>query len=158
MRMIPPIERKTIVELLVQRKFPPVVLADLSGKRQPTGTTTLSRILRHEEIKGYRGELEALPENELQELFRTEQAKLIEEAQREEQLRFFHQPHAAADFDHWSKAEHWSLEELRSSVGPRLIVASKVRHSFRDTGVCAIRRIELYLGKSSLIPFPQQFF
>jgi molybdopterin converting factor small subunit len=127
--MIPPIERKAIVELLVQRKFPPMVLAGLSGKRQPTDTTTLSRILRHEEIKGYRGELEALPENELQELFRTEQAKLIEEAQREEQLRFFHQPHAAADFDHWSKAEHWSLEEavaLAMGKAPEIVSWPKI--------------------------------
>jgi hypothetical protein len=127
--MIPPIERKAIVELLVQRKFPPMVLAGLSGKRQPTDATTLSRILRHEEIKGYRGELEALPENELQELFRTEQAKLIEEAQREEQLRFFHQPHAAADFDHWSKAEHWSLEEavaLAMGKAPEIVSWPKI--------------------------------
>jgi len=109
--MNPSIERKAIIELLVRRKFPPMVLADLSGKRQPAGSTTLSRILRHDEIKSYRDKLEALPEIELQEHFRTEQAILIEEAHREEQLRFFHQPHAAADFDHWSKAEHWSLEE-----------------------------------------------
>jgi len=30
---------------------------------------------------------------------------------REEECEFFYQPDAAADFDHWSKAEYWSLDE-----------------------------------------------
>jgi hypothetical protein len=32
-------------------------------------------------------------------------------AEQEEGERFFNRPHANADFDHWSKAAHWTLDE-----------------------------------------------
>jgi hypothetical protein len=32
-------------------------------------------------------------------------------AEQEERERFFNQPRANADFDHWSKAAHWTLDE-----------------------------------------------
>jgi hypothetical protein len=35
----------------------------------------------------------------------------IEKARQEERGRFFNQPHAGADFEHWSKLAHWTLDE-----------------------------------------------
>jgi hypothetical protein len=32
-------------------------------------------------------------------------------AEREEQALFFNQPQAAADYVHWSKMAHWTLDE-----------------------------------------------
>lgn len=71
----------------------------------------MDRALRHEEKNKYRSKLESLPVDQLQSLYESEQANSLADMQREEDARFFNQPHAAADFDHWSKAEHWSLEE-----------------------------------------------
>jgi hypothetical protein len=127
--MVPPFHRKDTIGFLFRRKFPAVPLADLSTKPRPGGTTTLGRIVRHEEAKRYRDELESLPDHELQMLLEIEKAKFFEETQREEEARFFNQPHAAADFDHWSRAEHWSLEEavaLAMGKAPEAVSWSKI--------------------------------
>ena len=50
--------------------------------------------------------------------------------QREEDARFFNQPHANADFDHWSKAEHWSLDEaiaLALGKAPEIVSWDKIK-------------------------------
>lgn len=106
-----PFDRKEITELLVRLKFPPIVLASLSNQHQPKGATTLGRKLRNEEVTRYRSELQNLPTGQLQSLYETETAPMLAAMQREEDARFFNQPQAKADFDHWSKAEHWSLDE-----------------------------------------------
>jgi hypothetical protein len=60
-------------------------------------------------------ELSAKPPEELQELVDQERAKerreLTARAEREERERFFNQSDARADFEHWSKAAHWTLDE-----------------------------------------------
>ena len=67
------------------------------------------------EIEKYEAELRAIQPEELQSLYEKEQEKQrIEwqaEADREEAQRFFNQPGAEADFEHWSKAAHWVLDE-----------------------------------------------
>ena len=103
--------RKEIIEFLVLRKFRPLVLASLSAKLPRGGTTTLDRVLRHEEKNKYRSELESLPVDQLQSLYESEQENSLTDMLREEEARFFNQPQAKADFDYWSKAEHWSLDE-----------------------------------------------
>ncbi len=128
--MADPLGRKEIIEFLVLRKFRPLVLASLSAKLPPGGTTTLDRVLRHEEKNKYRSELESLPVDQLQSLYESEQANSLADMQREEDARFFNQPHAAADFDHWSKAEHWSLEEavaLAMGKAPELVSWVKIQ-------------------------------
>jgi hypothetical protein len=128
--MADPLGRKEIIEFLVLRKFRPLVLASLSAKLPPGGTTTLDRALRHEEKNKYRSELESLPVDQLQSLYESEQANSLADMQREEDARFFNQPHAAADFDHWSKAEHWSLEEavaLAMGKAPELVSWVKIQ-------------------------------
>jgi hypothetical protein len=63
----------------------------------------------------YREKLEALPATELEALYESEYAKAADElrakAEQDERERFFNQPWANADFTHWSKAAHWTLDE-----------------------------------------------
>jgi hypothetical protein len=122
--------RKDIVEFLVYRKFPSSILATLSDQPRPKGTTTLGRTLRHEEISRYRSELENLPSDQLQPLYEKETAAALADMQREEGARFFNQPHAKADFDHWSKTEHWSLDEaiaLALGKAPEIVSWDKIK-------------------------------
>jgi hypothetical protein len=111
-----PLDHKEIMEFLVHRKFSSMVLANLPSKPQPGGTATLSGFLRAEEMNRYRSELESLPVDQLQSLYESEQAKALADMQREEEARFFNQLHAKADFEYWSKAEHWSLDEAIALV------------------------------------------
>jgi hypothetical protein len=92
---------------------------------------------REQELKKYRAKLAALPANELQSLFKSEvakaQAEKVAELQRWEDARFFHQPSAKADFEHWSKAAYWSIEEavaLAMGKAPEL-VSSKTIQRYR---------------------------
>jgi hypothetical protein len=44
--------------------------------------------------------------------------------------RFFNQPYATADFDHWCKAEHWSLDEAIALVmgkAPEIVSWDKIK-------------------------------
>ena len=128
--------RKDIIEFLVYRKFRPVVLANLSAKPQPRATTTLGRMLRHEEMDRYRSELQDLPSDQLQSLYQSEQSHALADMQREEEARFFNQPHAAADFDHWCKTEHWSLDEaiaLAMGKAPEIVSWDKIKAYNRDS-------------------------
>ena len=87
-------------------------------------------MLRHEEIGRYRSELEDLPSDQLQSLYENETAAALADIQREEDARFFNQPHANADFDHWSKAEHWSLDEAIALVlgkAPEIVSWDKIK-------------------------------
>jgi hypothetical protein len=122
--------RHDIIEFLVRQKFPPTTLASSSNGAQPRGTTSLGRMLRHEEISRYRSELQSLTSDQLQPLYEKESAKALADMQREEGGRFFNQPHAAADFDHWSKAEHWSLDEaiaLAMGKAPESVSWEKIK-------------------------------
>lgn len=68
----------------------------------------------------YKNELKVLPGDELFALYKQIQAKYLEEIQakdeQQEQQRFFNQPHAKADFLHWSKATYWTLDEAIALV------------------------------------------
>jgi hypothetical protein len=92
--------------------------------------TTLDRVLRHEEKNKYRSELESLPVDQLQSLYESEQVNSLADMQREEEARFFNQPEAKADFDYWSKAEHWSLDEAIALVlgkAPEIVTWGKIK-------------------------------
>jgi hypothetical protein len=128
--MAQPTDDKNIIELLVRLKFPPTVLASLSNPLQPKGTTTLGRKLRSEEIARYRLELQNLPSDQLQSIYEAEIAPMLAAMQRDEDARFFNLPHAKADFDHWSKAEHWSLDEAIALVlgkAPEIVSWDKIK-------------------------------
>jgi hypothetical protein len=70
---------------------------------------------RAKRVAQYRAKLLALPSDELKVLVEEERekqrAELAAKTEREERERFFNQPLARADFDHWSKAAHWTLDE-----------------------------------------------
>jgi hypothetical protein len=128
--MAEPFDRKVIIEFLIRQKLPAIVLANLTSASQSRGTTTLGRITRQQEETRYRGELLALPDDELRALYESEVSKLIKQNEREEETRFFNQPHAMADFDHWSKAEHWSLDEavaLAMGKAPEVVSWAKIQ-------------------------------
>ena len=64
--MSTPLGRKDIIEFLIRRKFPPTVLATLPNGPRPDGSTTLGRMLRHQQMDQYRAELQTLPLEQLQ--------------------------------------------------------------------------------------------
>ena len=68
-----------------------------------------------EEIEKYRKELLSMPEENRKKLLKKELAKekreLKKKAADDEAKRFFNHPSADADFEHWSKASYWTLDE-----------------------------------------------
>lgn len=128
--MSTPLSSKDIIEFLIRRKFPPTVLASLPNGPRSNGTTTLGRALRHTEIDRYRAELQILSFERLQSLYAEESPKALADLQREEGLLFFNQHHATADFDHWCKAEHWSLDEAIALImgkAPEIVSWEKIK-------------------------------
>ena len=105
------------VEYLVKRKYPAVYHAiPVSLLSRPKSADELAyRAAQKEEMEAYRERLEAMSVNELNELVSEEKAR--EQAanqarlKQEEAERFYNQPWATADFDHWSKAAYWSHDE-----------------------------------------------
>jgi hypothetical protein len=105
------------VEFLLERRFGagaryadttfPVSLS--SGRRTRTDPDLAKRVAQ------YRAELLALPSEELEGLVEVERekqrAEFAAKIEREERQRFFNQPYARADFEHWSRAAHWTLDE-----------------------------------------------
>lgn len=104
-----------LIEFLLVRRFG--VAAKFTGlptirsidKRATTDPNFAHR------VAAYKEQLQKLPLEELQALVGTERekqkAEIAAKADREERERFFHQSHSVADFDHWSKAAHWTLDE-----------------------------------------------
>lgn len=106
------------VEYLVGRKFPDWKTVRKSASIPnfgPGGIPHDYQAKRLEEIKAYQAELGAKSPEDLMVLYQEEKAKEAKEyqekAEREEKQRFFNQPSAKADFEHWSKAVYWSLDE-----------------------------------------------
>jgi hypothetical protein len=68
-----------------------------------------------ERVEAYKAELAALSVEELVARYNAEKQReydaAIAKAEQEERERFFNQPHAAANFDYWSKMAHWTLDE-----------------------------------------------
>jgi hypothetical protein len=118
---------KDRAEYLVLRRFPYARSIDFppslnSGRNQ--GPTPEMR----QALASYRAELATLTPEELTARYDAEQQRNYEEiaakAEKEERERFFNQPHAAANFVHWSKMAHWSLDEavaLSFGKAPELV-------------------------------------
>lgn len=103
---------------LVQRRFPfhkilqvPTPLTSRGGVK----IAEAERKRRLQEVEEYRAALKAKTPEELRALFEEEKKKENEESrlkvEREERERFFNRPQANADFEHWSKAVYWTLDE-----------------------------------------------
>jgi hypothetical protein len=92
------------VEYLVDRKFG--IFSEsisISAERRARTDPKIAK-----QIAAYKNELLQLSREELGTRVETEREK---ERARDEQQRFFSQPDANADFAHWSKAVHWTLDE-----------------------------------------------
>jgi hypothetical protein len=122
------------VEYLVFRRFPAAKAIFPSISQSSSWRGGISNKRRKElldEIKRYVIELKSKTPTELQELFDAERAKQAAEEQgREEQARFFNQLYANADFEHWSKAAHWTLDEaiaLSFGKAPEIVSWEKIK-------------------------------
>ncbi len=108
-------------EYLMERKFPDY--EDVNYRTYPPGPLGISpqdRKERREKFESYRAELKAKPSREIRALCEKEvekerqaRAAIVEG---DEQSRFFNQPGATADFEHWSKAANWTLDEAVALV------------------------------------------
>lgn len=110
------ISRKDRTEYLVLRRFPfaralefpPSLNAGRSRGSLPSPE-------KRQELAAYRAELATLSNEEIIERHKAEKQREFEQAvakaQSEERVRLFHQPHATADIEHWSKLAHWTLDE-----------------------------------------------
>ncbi len=85
-------------------------------------------------VAAYRAELAALSRQQLDALYTEEHKKEAEALQRkaeaDEKARPFNQPHTDADYDHWSRATHWTLDEaLALSFGkaPELVTWERIK-------------------------------
>jgi hypothetical protein len=104
-----------------------------------------------------------LSPDQLNALVQEEQKKETEEwrakLEKEEQERFFNQPHAQADFSHWSKATYWTLDEAIAlsfgkapevvtweTVGPHLLFSAFAKHyqRRRDLALRAVAWQQLF--------------
>lgn len=120
---------KDRAEYLVLRRFPFARAIDFppslnASRARPSGPSLELR----QALTDYRAELAALTPEELIARYNAEQQRNYEEiaakAEKDERERFFNQPHAAANFVHWSKMAHWKLDEaLALSFGkaPELV-------------------------------------
>ena len=105
-----------MIEYLVSRKF-----GHISHAPPPINTihSGVANQKMHNEfiakVDGYKTELSAMKYQDLANQYEQEKAKELEalklKAGLEEQSRFFNQPYSNADFVHWSKAAHWSIDE-----------------------------------------------
>lgn len=127
------------VEFLTQRKFPdwraimtpqPISISSIGRGGIPYDY----RAKRLQEIEAYQAELKSKSVDELMALCEQERAKEAEEmkakADREERQRFFSLPSAKADFVHWSKAAHWTLDEaiaLSFGKSPKVVTWERVK-------------------------------
>jgi hypothetical protein len=119
------------IEYLIETKFPNYKKLQLTPSLSLPGNSSISRehrTKRLQEIDAYEAELKAKPRDELLALFEKAQEahkqELTAKAKLEEEQRYFNLPSADANFEHWSKATYWTLEEaIALSFGkePRLV-------------------------------------
>lgn len=107
------------IEYLVNRKFPgsnaPPPINPLSSRSSGGSYNYEAYQKRIADIKTYKDELFKKTQNEVKGLYDEEYEKEVNAIQLkiklEEQSRFFNQSYANADYVHWSKAAHWTLDE-----------------------------------------------
>lgn len=126
------------VEYLVSRRFPAErALAhppSLSSLRAYPGPSPEERRRILDEAAEYRKLLWEKSSEELSHLVQAERTKEFAAAaakvEAEEQARFFNQAWANADFAHWCKASHWTIDEavaLSFGKAPELVSWEKIK-------------------------------
>jgi hypothetical protein len=106
------------IAFLVNRKYPnatkPVAIPSIANPNKMSAKNPTAEKL-YVAAQKYRAELKAMPQDKLDTLYQEELHKFKEElraaADAKERSLFFNLPYANADFDHWSRAAHWTLDE-----------------------------------------------
>ena len=121
-----------MIEYLVSRKF-----GHISKAPPPINSGVANQKMHNEfiaKVDGYKTELSAMKYQDLANQYEQAKAKELEalklKAGLEEQSRFFNQPYSNADFVHWSKAAHWSIDEavaLSFGKAPNIVNWGKVQ-------------------------------
>jgi hypothetical protein len=124
--------KETSIDFLVRLKFGPLRSKDLGMNASFEQKQRFKA--RDEQAEQYRRELAAKPEMEILKMVSIEKEKqqkeFLENAQREEQERFYNQPWANADFDYWSKRTDWTLDEalaLTFGKDPKVVNWERVK-------------------------------
>jgi hypothetical protein len=110
------ISLKDRTEYLVLRKFPFARAIEFPPSLSSTrGRNTEPSPQVREALAAYRTELASLPSEEIAARYNAEKQReyqlLVQKAEQAEREHFFNQPRANADFEHWSKLAHWTLDE-----------------------------------------------
>jgi hypothetical protein len=113
MAVLPPPDKVTY---LVSRAFPLIGSLSSTDADKIAGTLGLPPSKsKFEYAAAYERELRQLPPEEIDRLYalakKDEARQMSVRAKHEEQQRFFNRPQAKADFEHWSRAHYWTLEE-----------------------------------------------
>jgi len=123
------------IDYLVGRRFPLAYMLKIPpsislSSRGPSPDTRELRI----SVEAFRRELAALTPEALVARFNEAKGKEFEQlrvkAEQEERERFYNHPTATADFNHWAKAAHWTLDEaIALSLGkaPELVRWEKLQ-------------------------------
>jgi hypothetical protein len=103
------------IEYLVLRRFPGALSLKLPTSLNSGTRYMPNRAQLRADVDGYTAELRLLAATELAALYAAERdkeaAERLAKAEADERALFFHQPYANADYEHWSRAAHWSLDE-----------------------------------------------
>ena len=104
------------IEYLVNRRFPTLKARRTAAFNQNQTPSDRERtLLLIQEADRFRDGLLQKPRTEIEALVEAERAAEQEEARqradREERARFFHKPETTADFDFWSRAAYWTIDE-----------------------------------------------
>jgi hypothetical protein len=119
---------KDKIEFLVRRRFrhistaPPPFAQGVVSVRMSNERIARKHPSVREAMDAYRTKLQAMTPEEIGAMYETErsrqeqerikdQEELRAEAEKRERDRFFNQPSAMADVNHWSKAAYWTLDE-----------------------------------------------
>jgi len=103
------------IEFLLERRFPSYSAVKFPLTSAGRGISPDRRAELLSEIDSYQADLETKSADDIRELVRCEKERqkleIAGRLAKEEQERFFNQPHAKADFDHYCKAATWTLDE-----------------------------------------------
>lgn len=109
---------EAMIQYLTMRKFPlafPMKELYETGRRLDAHLTAAEKEKVRADADAYREKLHQKSREELERMCAVERPKEQKEkrikAEKEEKDRYFNQPDADADFDFWSKAAYWTLDE-----------------------------------------------
>jgi hypothetical protein len=106
---------KDRADYLVLRRYPYARAIEFPPSLTAGGGRAGASPAMRAQVASYRAEIAALSSAELVARYDAEKQReyqqAIAKAEHEERERPFNQPYAAADFVHWSKTAHWTLDE-----------------------------------------------